>query len=423
MKILYLCSDIGVPVLGSAGGSGHVRGLVNAFTRAKHTVVLVTPHLNRSPWEKPAKLDVQVVKVEPGPDIQRTTVYLKEFSKMLGIENSRLPTEIKRILYNRDLLSQLRQLFNSHRPDFIYERYSLYAMAGVSLARELALPLIMEVNAPLAQEQRVYRATGLGDLAATTERWILSQASAVVVVSAPLREHVVSQGVQEESVHVLPCGVDPVMFRPGDRDPQTRERWGLDGHQVVGFVGGLRPWHGVKILPTLLSRLVQQHKDVRLMIVGDGPLRKELESELRTIGLGDNVIFTSALPQTEVAKLIPHFDLALAPYPPLDHAFYFSPLKLFEYMACGVPVVAAGVGQIAEVVRNGETGLLYPPGDVDALTSACNRLLSDASLRRRLSQAAAKEVHEQYTWDHNAARVVELARSLTAKSALAAKGA
>jgi glycosyltransferase involved in cell wall biosynthesis len=77
--------------------------------------------------------------------------------------------------------------------------------------------------------------------------------------------------------------------------------------------------------------------------------------------------------------------------------------------------VAAGLGQIAEVVEDGETGRLYPPGDLDALTAACDRLLADSVLRWRLGQAAAKVIHDYYTWDHNAARVVELARSLIAK--------
>ena len=283
------------------------------------------------------------------------------------------------------------------------------------------MPLILELNAPLAQEQASYRATSLGDLAARAERWILSQASAVVVVSNELREHVVSQGVDQSRVHVLPCGVDPGLFRPGMRDPETRARWGLDSELVLGFVGGLRPWHGVKVLPTLLSRLIQQHKDLRLMIVGDGPLRGELENELRKRDLMGNTVFTSALPQNEVAKVIRHFDVALAPYPRLEHAFYFSPLKLFEYMACGIPVVAAAVGQIKDVVRDGETGLLYQPEDVDALASACNRLLADSALRQRLGQAAARETLERYTWDHNAARVIELARSLIAKTEVISK--
>jgi 2-deoxystreptamine N-acetyl-D-glucosaminyltransferase/2-deoxystreptamine glucosyltransferase len=81
-------------------------------------------------------------------------------------------------------------------------------------------------------------------------------------------------------------------------------------------------------------------------------------------------------------------------------------------MACGVAIIAAGLGQIAEVVRDGETGLLYPHGQVDALVAACERLLADPALRRSLGQAAAKEVHDRYTWDENAERVAELARSL-----------
>ena len=127
-----------------------------------------------------------------------------------------------------------------------------------------------------------------------------------------------------------------------------------------------------------------------------------------------SVRLTGSVPHEEVAGLIRQFDVALAPYPSLQHPFYFSPLKLFEYMACGVPVVAADVGQIGEVVRDGETGLLYPADDLDALTAACDRLLAAPSLRRRLGEAAAQEIHARYTWDQNAVRVTELARGLIA---------
>ena len=221
-----------------------------------------------------------------------------------------------------------------------------------------------------------------------------------------------SLGIDPKRVHVLPNGVDPSLFRVGPPDPKCRERWGLGKGPVLGFVGALRPWHGVRVLPRLLQRLVGRYKDLRLVIVGDGPLRGELEHDLRVAGLLRSSVFTLSLPHEKIAGLMHHFDVALAPYPQLDHPFYFSPVKLFEYMACGVPVVAAAVGQIAEVVRHGETGLLYPPDDTDALVSACDRLLADQALRQRLGQAAAKQVRERYTWDHNAVRVVELARAL-----------
>jgi glycosyltransferase involved in cell wall biosynthesis len=180
----------------------------------------------------------------------------------------------------------------------------------------------------------------------------------------------------------------------------------------VGFVGGLRPWHGVQVLPTLLDHLTKQYQNLQMVIAGEGPLRGELERNIKELKLTQHVVFTGSLPHEKVAGLIRQFDVALAPYPPLDHAFYFSPLKIFEYMACGIPVVAADIGQIGEVIKNGETGLLYPPGELDALIAACKRLLADTDLRQKLGQAAAEEVRNKYTWDHNASRVTKLAHSL-----------
>jgi glycosyltransferase involved in cell wall biosynthesis len=113
-----------------------------------------------------------------------------------------------------------------------------------------------------------------------------------------------------------------------------------------------------------------------------------------------------------VPNWIRQFDVALAPYAPPEHPFYFSPLKLFEYMACGVPTVAACIGQIGEVVRHGETGLLYRPGDVDELATACDRLLADEALRHKLGKSAAEQIRGHYTWDHNVKRIVELVRAL-----------
>ena len=152
-----------------------------------------------------------------------------------------------------------------------------------------------------------------------------------------------------------------------------------------------------------------------MIIVGDGPMRSNLEENFRTRRLLKNTVFTGQLPHEDVAGLVRQFDVALAPYPRLDHDFYFSPLKIFEYMACGRTVVAAALGQISEIVRNNETGVLYPAGDMDALFEACDRLLADSALRERIGQAAMKEIHDKFTWDHNATRTIDLARSVIEK--------
>jgi glycosyltransferase involved in cell wall biosynthesis len=413
LKILYICSDLGIPVLGRKGASVHVRELVGAFGRAGHSVVLAAPLLNKSPWEEQAELEAQLLHAPPAPDVVSAFYGLRAFNETLGIEDS-LPGELRRILYNQDLGLRLKRRFENHRPDFVYERASLYATAGVSLARELERPLIVELNSPLALEQTTYRDTGLGELATKAESWTLTRADAVLAVSASLRDYVLSLGANPDLVHVVPNGVNADLFGPDAYDPEVTTRWDLGDGPVLGFVGGLRPWHGVEVLPALLGRLVGRYPGLRLVIVGDGQLRGELERDLKDRGLAQCAVFTGSLPHQEVAALIHQFDVALAPYPRPAHDFYFSPLKLFEYLACGAPVVAASLGQIAEVVRHGVTGLLYPPGELDALVASCERLLEDPDLRRRMGRAAAKEIHTHYTWDHNAARVIDLARSLIA---------
>lgn len=413
MKILYLCSDAGVPVLGRKGAAVHVRQLSAAFSRAGHEVVLAAQALNKSPWEKPEAVEANVLSLRPRAHIGEVTAALKEFIELLGVENT-FPGEVRRILCNRELAQDLKRRFDASPPDFIYERASLYGTAGAVLAGQLNVPLLLEVNAPLALEQASYRGTGLGELATQAERWTLSRADAVLVVSAALRDHVIALGVDPAAVHVFPNGVDPTLFQPGSPEPGLRARLGLKDGPVLGFVGGLRPWHGVEALPDLVGRLTPKHPGLQLLIVGDGQLRPWLEEEFRARKLQDRVRFAGSLPYDSVAGVIRHFDLALAPYPRLDHAFYFSPLKLFEYMACGVAVVAADVGQISEVMRNGKTGLLHPPGDVDALAAACDRLLRNPRLRRTLGRAAAKLVHTHFTWDRNGSRAVDLARGLIA---------
>lgn len=415
MNILYLCADLGIPVLGRKGASVHVRELVAAFGRAGHSVLVAGSLLRKSPWEEPAKLEARLLHLPPTPEATAAFYALKDFNATLGIEDS-LPGELRRILYNQDVLTQLERRFQNHRPDFIYERASLYSTAGVLLARALNRPLILELNSPLAVEQAAYRTTGFGELAANAERWILSRADAVVAVSEPLREYAISLGAQPERIHVLPNGVDPELFHP-DGATHLEDSRDPGGGPVLGFVGGLRPWHGVEVLPALLDRLAERYPGIRLVIVGDGPLRGELERDARERGLERSIVFTGALPHEEIPALIRRFDVALAPYPRPKHDFYFSPLKVFEYMACGAPVVAAGLGQIPDIVRDGETGLLYPPDEPGALLAACERLLDDPNLRKSLGRAAAKEIHAHYTWDRNAQRVTDLARSLATRGA------
>src|SRR2546427_453565 len=217
MKILYLCSDLGIPVLGRKGASVHLRSLVTAFVRAGHSVVLAAPLLNKSPWEGPAKLDVSLLHLPPSADTVNAVLALKAFNEMLDVA-SPLPGELRRILYNQEIVTPLKRRFDNDPPDFIYERASLYSTAGVALARELNVPLLVELNAPLAVEHSTYYGgTGLGELAAQAERWTLVQADPGPAVSSPLRDSVGSLGAGPGPVTVGAArggsGADPSVRR------------------------------------------------------------------------------------------------------------------------------------------------------------------------------------------------------------------
>ena len=408
MKILYLCSDTGIPVLGHKGASIHVRSLVSAFAAAGHTVALAAPLLTHSPAEEPASVDAQLIHIPPSGGVAAAIDAVKRYGDRLGVTTT-VSNELRRILYNEEIAWEVLRRAESLRPDFVYERATVYGTAGVAVARQLGIPLIVELNAPLSLEQSTYRGGNFPAFAREAERYTLSNADVVLAVSAPLRAYVVAQGLSPERVHVMPNGIDPRVFAPAPASVEVRERWRIGAGPVLGFIGGLRPWHGIGALPALVQRLVQQYPELQLIVGGDGPLRDELLTAFRVRGVAERVCFTGPIAHEEVAPLVRTFDIALAPYDESDHLFYFSPLKLFEYMGCGVAVVAASLGQITEVVRDGEDGLLYAPGDIDGLAAACERLLEDPALRQRLGRHAATKVRERFTWAHNAAAIIDLA--------------
>jgi glycosyltransferase involved in cell wall biosynthesis len=419
VRVLYLCPDLGVPVLGHKGASVHVRSLVTALAALGHDVVLAAAALTASPWESPAPLEAPVVHLPPSEATLDAVLAVRDLRDAVGA-TSELPAELRRILYDRDLARELRLRFMRQRLDAIYERASLYATAGAGLARALDVPHVVELNAPLALEHRTYRGAGVDDLPAAAEARLLRAADAVVAVSEPLREHALRVGADPGRVTVRANGVDHERFHPGARDPRLRAALGLDGGPVVGFVGGLRGWHGVDVLPDLLGRLRERIADVRLLIVGNGPLAGPLEEELGRRGLRHRAVLTGAVAHDRVPALVRELDVALAPYPPLAHDFYFSPLKLLEYMACGVPVVASAVGAIPELVEDGITGLVVPPGDVEALAGACARLLEDPALGARLGAAGAAVVGERHGWDAVARETADQFAELQAARAGAA---
>jgi glycosyltransferase involved in cell wall biosynthesis len=329
---------------------------------------------------------------------------------------TRIRQELRNLLYNLTLYDKARDDLRAHRVDFIYERYALFSYAGVRLARELGVPHILEVNAPLAYEQEKMRGLEMKELAREAERRIFRETGRVIVVSRQLQEFVASCGVPESRIHILPNAVDPQRFAPLDdgHENSVRAQYQLRGKRVIGFVGSLKPWHGTETLLEAFRSLHAQAPGTHLLIVGDGPGREALEQYAQSDGLNGAVTFPGNVPYDEIPHYLAAMDVTVAPYIPNEN-FYFSPIKIFEYMMMAKPVVAGRIGQVEEMIADGETGLLYEPGNIEQLTAALTRLASDAELSRRIGAKAKAWVQQERTWDNNARQVIEIANGLLKK--------
>ena len=392
MKIAYVCGDRGIPLGSAKGGAVHVQATVEALRALGHDVDVVAASVTR---DTPA---AATVTVAPPPLLDMIDD---------GTE-PRVPRALAHVLSNVAMHDALCAELVRARPDIIYERLSPFGIAGSVVARRLQIPHVLEVNALLAEEGVRFRKQALGDAATYLEHSALRAATAVVVVSRTLADRVCELGVEARRVTVLPNGVDQRRFAPEGAVATGLPR----DRTIVGFVGSLKPWHGVEILLEACERLADDQR-YHLLIVGDGPAARALQRVAeRSPG---RITWIRGVAHEDVASYIRAMDIAVAPYPPVE-PFYFSPLKVLEYMAAGRAVVASRIGQIAELIRHGETGWLVEPGDAAMLAAAIRDLGQDDAARRALGRNAAAEIAERHLWSHRAADLTALFHSLMAPS-------
>lgn len=399
MRIAYVSADHGIPVFGSKGASIHVREMIGGFVAEGHEVHLFTS-------------DAECREELPGARITPVGTPSVTAPTPPGVGADLLPRlqkEQKYIALGEAIEQEVAAVHEEHAFDFIYERYSLWSAAGVRLARRLQVPCAVEVNAPLLVEQKTYRKLVLEQEAAEIEREVFSSANCLLAVSREVADYCLASGGSEAQVLVNPNSVNTTLFHPSV-PPVSLEGWAGAG-PVIGFCGSLKPWHGVEQLLAAFRQVKLQRPDARLLIVGDGPRKDWIDGFVEGSGLGDSICLTGWREYTQLPSLLTHMDVAVAPYPEIE-GFYFSPLKVFEYMAAGRTVVASNIGQIRELIRDAETGLLFSPGDVTHLAACLLRALDDADLRARLG-ASAHESMQQRSWGSSARRVCTLIRQRT----------
>jgi glycosyltransferase involved in cell wall biosynthesis len=380
VRILYCALDQQVP--GTLGGSVHVQSVAEGLAALGHEVHVATQPGNGWP--------AGVVRWhDMGPPLKR-----------------------RELRWMRT--GAVADLAHRIRADVVMERYYNFGGEGVFAAVRLGRPAVLEVNAPIVDypgspKHRLDRAL----LVEPMRRWRDRIARHVQLFVTTTAE-ILPSWIDRDRVLEIEWGADVEHFRPHS---DGERQFATDPNRVqCVFAGAFRSWHGVVQLSATLARL-HQAGDHRFgaIFIGDGPERAAAERVVRGV---PGVTFTGALPHSELPAALASADIGVAPFEPQRHAplrlgFYWSPLKIYEYMAVGLPVVAPALPRLRRLVEHGREGLLYDPAEPCGLDHAIVSL-ADAALRRRMGEAARARVVRDFSWAaHCAALDVRLRALVT----------
>ena len=275
--------------------------------------------------------------------------------------------------------------------DLIYERYALGKSTASRFADAHSIPLVLEVNAPLADEQRRWRGGSNEADDARHDAFAMGKACKIVAVSSDVARYSLQRGAKTEQLEVFPNGIDTERFNLSVRKDSVRHLLIPPKRFVIGFHGRLRPWHGFDMLVKVCHELLLRSLDIHLLVVGEGDFE-----ELRQLP-ENRYTRVEWQPHKEIPRYVAACDVLPLTYQ-ADMPCYFSPLKLTEAMACGVVPPVPDLGDLPVAVKHLETGLVYKAGDNNQLLKQLESLIANQDLLESLGRQAANEAR-RHSWD------------------------
>lgn len=343
--------------------------------------------------------------------------------KVQGVHIHRVRSSQKKLIgYPSALTNSVRKtsdIIKKYDIDILHERMTLPGGVGAISSKLYNVPCLLEINGPVLEEH-----IALGNIPNHYHRFLLKRwrdrvlpvYGAYYVQTQSLKNIVSDWGLNNIEIHVIPNGVDITRFHPEINGNEILEKYQLAEKNVITFIGSLREWHGITLLLSSIPKVLSAYPDAKFMIIGSGPQQPEIEKKIIELNLQDNVLLIGAVPYRDIPKYIASSTICIAPFQPSmlgtmkKYGLYFSPIKLFEYMACGKPIITTSVGEVNNLFEDKKDAYLIRP-DEKELVDAVIDLLQNKSLREQLGQKAREKV-KNYTWERTTEKVIGAYQSL-----------
>lgn len=310
----------------------------------------------------------------------------------------------------RTLARRIEEVAALEKPDVLHAHSpALNGLAALRAGRRLGLPVVYECRAfweDAAVDHGTSREDGLRyRLTRALESYVFRRADAVTTICEGLRAEIVSRGIPAEKVTVIPNAVDTESFTFGaTARSDLQQQLGLTGKTVLGFIGSFYAYEGLPLLLDAMPELIRRHPDLKLLLVGGGPQENLLQKLIQEHHLTDFVVTTGRVPHQTVQDYYNLVDIFVYPRLPMRLTDLVTPLKPLEAMAQGRLVVASDVGGHQELIRHGETGMLFTAGRADSLVRAVDELLTRRAEWDSIRERGRRFVEHERTWTNSVSR-------------------